>query len=87
MFRHEHGQPAAPKAPVDERLVSAATLVLDQRTEDISKTKADDLLASITAESTTSSTPTHVQQASSVPLPPPEPDKAESVEPVDDLEF
>ena len=87
MFRHEHGQPAAPKAPVDERLVSAATLVLDQRTEDISKTKADDLLASITAESTTPSTPTHVQQASSVPLPPPEPDKAESVEPVDDLEF
>ena len=47
MFRHAHGQPSQPQSPVDNALVSAATLVLDKRTEDFGKAKADDLLSSL----------------------------------------
>ena len=47
MFRHAHGQASQPQSPVDDALVSAATLVLDKRTEDISKAKANDVLLSL----------------------------------------
>ncbi len=47
MFRHEHGLPHQAIAPVEAELVNAATLVLDRRTEDLSKAKADDILAAI----------------------------------------
>ena len=47
MFRHTHGAASVAATPVDTTLVDAANLVIDKRTEDISRTKADDLLASI----------------------------------------
>ena len=47
MFRHEHGSASPSQSPVDASLVGAATLVLDRRTEDAMKSKADNILASI----------------------------------------
>ncbi len=50
MFRHTHGEASVPNTPVETTLVEAANLVIDKRTEDISRTKADELLASIQPE-------------------------------------
>ncbi len=47
MFRHTHGAPSVAQSPVDTALVDAATVVLDKRTEDAMKSKADDLLGAI----------------------------------------
>ena len=47
MFRHTHGTPSIAQSPVDTALVDAATVVLDKRTEDAMKSKADDLLGTI----------------------------------------
>ena len=90
MFRHEHGEPSAPQAPVDSALVGAASVVLDQRTEDISKAKADDLLASIQAEGIAQ--PNTVAQfkpqpSSERPQEPTAQPKPTKAVPEDDLEF
>ena len=50
MFRHTHGEASVPSTPIETTLVDAANLVIDKRTEDISRTKADELLASIRPE-------------------------------------
>lgn len=88
MFRHEHGTPSVPSTPVNPNLVDAATVVLDQRTEDINKIKADDALTSLGQKSVEPSLaqPLPQQEAASVPLPTlnEEPSVGESI---DDLEF
>ena len=88
MFRHEHGQASIPSAPVNAGLVNAASIVLDQRTEDISKAKADDLLSTIATKPVVASTsePEPTREAASVPLPKVK-DKPSPTEAVDDLEF
>lgn len=57
MFRHTHGQAEQPQVPVDGALVTAATVVLDKRTEEFGKAKADALLSSVQALSSTSPPP------------------------------
>jgi hypothetical protein len=47
MFRHAHGLPAQAQSPVEPGLVNAATIVLDQRTEERNKAQADDMLAAL----------------------------------------
>ena len=49
MFRHQHGAAQPSQAPVDSNLVSAATIVLDARTEEANKSQADAMLASLQA--------------------------------------
>ena len=88
MFRHQHGSAEAPQPQVDSGLISAASIVLDKRTEEAKKIKADAMLADL--QSTEASAPLSANEtlvastSSSVPLPP-----NEDVHPpaVDDLEF
>ena len=88
MFRHQHGSAEAPQPQVDSGLISAASIVLDKRTEEAKKIKADAMLADL--QSTEASAPLSANETlvastlSSVPLPP-----NEDVHPpaVDDLEF
>ena len=49
MFRHQHGAAKPSQTPVDSNLVSAATIVLDARTEEANKSQADAMLASLQA--------------------------------------
>ena len=86
MFRHEHGQASLPRAPVNTGLVHAASIVLDQRTEDITKAKADDLLTSIANKPVTASNPQPQHETASVPLPEVK-DQPSPTRAVDDLEF
>ncbi len=47
MFRQQHGAPQPTPAPVDTNLVSAATVVLDARTQEAKKAQADALLDAV----------------------------------------
>jgi hypothetical protein len=90
MFRHEHGQPSVPQTPVDSSLVGAANLVLERRTEDISKSKADDLLASIQAKGSSavkSQVDLDVKQPMDLPNEPTVRGGSSRTVPPDDLEF
>lgn len=88
MFRHQHGSSQPPQPHVEKGLVSAASIVLDQRTEDANKNKANETLADL--QTAGPSAPLAANQAlvepssSSVPLP-----TNREVHPpvVDDLEF
>jgi hypothetical protein len=88
MFRHQHGSSQAPQPHVEKGLVSAASIVLDQRTEEANKNKANEMLADL--QTAGPSAPLAANQAlveppsSSVPLP-----TNSEVHPpaVDDLEF
>jgi len=88
MFRHQHGSPEPSQTPVDSRLVSAATVVLDAGTKEAEKritstqpapVQTGDVTPSL-AESASGSTEHHEQ----VSLP--SSDNVGKV-PVDDLEF
>ena len=87
MFRHQHGSAEAPQPQVESALISAASIVLDKRTEEAKKSKADAVLADLQssgASAPLSANETLVQPtSSSVPLPP----GADVPPPVDDLEF
>ena len=88
MFRHQHGSSEAPQPQLDSGLISAARIVIDKRTEEAKKIKADAMLADL--QSTEASAPLSANETlvastlSSVPLP-----TNEDVHPpaVDDLEF
>ena len=88
MFRHQHGSAEAPQPQVDSGLVSAASIVLDKRTEEARKSKADAMLSDL--QSTGGPAPLSANEtliapsSSSVPLP-----SNEGAHPpaVDDLEF
>ena len=88
MFRHQHGSAEAPQPQVDSGLISAASIVLDKRTEEARKSKADAMLSDL--QSTGGSAPLSANETlvapspSSVPLP-----SNEGAHPpaVDDLEF
>ena len=88
MFRHQHGAPEPSRTPVDTNLVSAATVVLDARTEEAKKSQADSLLESI--ESGDRHQPLDANRElmpvkeENVPLPS---SNNEPNEPIDDLEF
>ena len=88
MFRHQHGAPEPSRTPVDTNLVSAATVVLDARTEEAKKSQADSLLESI--ESGDRHQPLDANREimtvkeENVPLPS---SNNEPNEPMDDLEF
>ena len=88
MFRHTHGTPSIAQSPVDTALVDAATVVLDKRTEDAMKSKADDLLGTInTGEAAKPLQKSEALNApnSSVDVPPTAPPTPAL--PEDDLEF
>ncbi|MEL0267273.1 MAG: hypothetical protein VW945_07235, partial [Candidatus Poseidoniales archaeon] len=88
MFRHQHGSAEAPQPQIDSGLISAASIVLDQRTQEANKNKANEMLADL--QPAGPSAPLAANQAlvepssSSVPLP-----TNSEVHPpaVDDLEF
>ena len=88
MFRHQHGASEPSRPPVDSQLVSAATVVLDVRTQEAKKKQADDLLESIQAgqkhQPPVTTQPTPGPSQADVPLPSA---RDTSNEPVDDLEF
>ena len=88
MFRHQHGVPETPRPAIDSQLVSAASLVLDQRTEEANKNKADQLLGNLQSQGASVPLPANqalAQQPAST-APPLSSDGAKSP-PVDDLEF
>jgi hypothetical protein len=88
MFRHRHGVPEQGRTPVDAALVSAATVVLDVRTEEAKKKQADALLE--TVESGGQHQPLaaidniSAGKTEKVPLPV---SNVKPKEPLDDLEF
>ena len=88
MFRHQHGASQPSQAPVDTNLVSAATIVLDARTEEANKSQADAMLAALETGERHQPLAENDQllpkQETNTPLPDVNhtPD-----EPVDDLEF
>jgi len=88
MFRHQHGSAEPTRASVDTTLVAAATVVLDGRTEEASKSKADALLENIQSQGV--STPVEANsamiQSPSEPTSSPTP-QSSSNELIDDLEF
>ena len=88
MFRHQHGVSETARPAIDPQLVSAATLVLDQRTEDATSNKADQLLGSLQSEGPSVPFPANQALAKepASPAPPLSNDGANSP-PVDDLEF
>ena len=88
MFRHTHGAASVAATPVDTTLVDAANLVIDKRTEDISRTKADDLLASIQPMNTMENDVQAATVTAEVPLNAQDlDDDAPADEAEDDLEF
>ena len=88
MFRHQHGVPETPRPAIDSQLVSAASLVLDQRTEEANKNKADQLLGNLQSQGASVPLPANqaLAQQPASPAPPLSDDGANSP-PVDDLEF
>ena len=88
MFRHQHGASQPSQPPVDSNLVSAATVVLDARTEEVSKEKANSLLDSLPEGPQPRPLLANQQLAkmdgTRVPLPE---SASKANEPVDDLEF
>lgn len=94
MFRHAHGQPAQAQSPVEPGLVNAATIVLDQRTEERNKAHADDMLAALQRNEIASppailEPEPAVQTSATSEATPTErtPKAAPQRSPVDDLEF
>lgn len=89
MFRHTHGQPAQAQTPVEPALVNAATIVLDQRTEEKNKTQADQMLASLQRNEIASPLPSlePLPPKENEPLPGQPLEKPTPAPPTDDLEF
>jgi hypothetical protein len=88
MFRHQHGMAEPTSASVDNTLVAAATVVLDRRTEEASKSKADALLENIQSQGV--ATPfvadSALVQSPAEPVLPAK-SQASKSEAIDDLEF
>lgn len=88
MFRHQHGSAEVAQPKVDSGLVSAATLVLDQRTEDANKNEANEMLADLqlteSVEQLAANQTLLEPTTPSVPLPS---NDEVHPSPVDDLEF
>ena len=80
--------PETARPAIDSQLVSAASLVLDRRTEEANKNKADQLLGNLQSQGASVPLPANqalAQQPAST-APPLSSDGAKSP-PVDDLEF
>ena len=88
MFRHQHGVPETARPAIDSQLVSAASLVLDQRTEEVNKNEGDQLPGSLQSEGVSVPLPANpaLAQEPASPAPPLSNDGANN-SPVDDLEF
>ena len=88
MFRHQYGASQPSQAPVDTNLVSAATIVLDARTDEANKSQANAMHASLQVDER------HQLLAENDQLlpkqetnSPPSEENNTPDEPVDDLEF
>ena len=88
MFRHQHGVPETARPAIDSQLVTAASLILDQRTEEANRNKADQLLGSLQSEGPSVPFPANqaLAQEPASPAPPSSNDGVNSPA-VDDLEF
>ena len=88
MFRHQHGMAEPTSASVDNRLVAAATVVLDRRTEEASKSKADALLENIQSQGIAApfAAESALVQSPAEPVLPAK-SQASKSEAIDDLEF
>ena len=80
--------PETARPAIDSQLVSAASLVLDQRTEEVNKNEGDQLPGSLQSEGVSVPLPANpaLSQEPASPAPPLSNDGANN-SPVDDLEF